>query len=77
MSTLVQLFDYLDGLRRRPVLAELAEKLEQLDLAGTLEELTPKLKFSERWLSADPAPRKPALPRLGHVLEERPALADT
>src|SRR5262249_38962723 len=27
-------------------------------------------------LPADLAPRKPALPRLGHVLEERPALAD-
>src|SRR5262249_18403097 len=29
-----------------------------------------------RRLPADLAPREPALPRLGHVLEERPALAD-
>jgi DMSO/TMAO reductase YedYZ molybdopterin-dependent catalytic subunit len=47
MSTLAQLFDYLDGLRERPVLDDLAGKLEQLDLAGTLEELTPKLRFSD------------------------------
>src|SRR4051794_20524669 len=37
MSTLAQLFDYLDGLRQRPVLDDLAGKLEQLDLAGALE----------------------------------------
>jgi DMSO/TMAO reductase YedYZ molybdopterin-dependent catalytic subunit len=47
MSTLAQLFDYLDGLHQRPLLDDLAGKLGQLDLAGTLEELTPRLRFSD------------------------------
>ncbi len=47
MSALAQLFDYLDGLRQRPTLSDLAGKLEQLDVARTLEELKPKLKFSD------------------------------
>src|SRR5262249_35771577 len=47
ISTLAQRFDYLVGLRQRPVLDDLAGRLEQLDLAGTLEELTPKLRFSD------------------------------
>ncbi len=47
MPTLAQLFDYLDGLRQRPALDDLAGKLEQLDLARTLEELKPQLKFSD------------------------------
>jgi DMSO/TMAO reductase YedYZ molybdopterin-dependent catalytic subunit len=47
MSTLAQLFDYLDGLHQRPVLDDLAGKLGALDLAGTLEELAPRLRFSD------------------------------
>jgi DMSO/TMAO reductase YedYZ molybdopterin-dependent catalytic subunit len=47
MSTLAQLFDYRDGLRQRPVLDDLAGQLERLDLARTLEELAPTLKFSD------------------------------
>lgn len=47
MSALAQLFDYLDGLSQRPAVSDLAGKLEQLDLARTLEELGPKLKFSD------------------------------
>lgn len=47
MPTLTRLFEYLDGLRQRPVLGDLAGTLEQLDLAGTLEELTPRLRFSD------------------------------
>src|SRR5262249_24057126 len=47
MTTLTQLYDYLDGLSQRPVLSDLAGKLGQLDLARTLDELTPKLKFSD------------------------------
>src|SRR5262245_42592599 len=38
MSALAQLFDYLDGLHQRPAPSDLVGKLEQLDLARTLEE---------------------------------------
>jgi DMSO/TMAO reductase YedYZ molybdopterin-dependent catalytic subunit len=47
MDTLARLFDYLDALRQRPALDELAGRLEQLDLAAALQELAPRLRFSD------------------------------